>query len=771
MRLPTHVVPTREEGFTLTEALIGILIIGIVFTAMAALFVGGIRSVQDSKSRTLATSIGQRHMETIRNLPYDSIGVAGGWPDGILEATQTVTESDATFTMTTTVQYIDDPFDGLVTDPVSPDVFPWDYKRVQVELQSVDVQSVNPIILTSHFAPDGIESEDNRGTLLVHVIDANGTAVSGATVHVTNGDPVVDASQLSDVNGDVFFYALQPDNEGYHIEVTKEGYSSAQTYTVDLNPASATYNPNPDPADASIVVGEVTEITFAIDLTSTLTLSTVAGTFSSEWIVNTDEGSEDQIDPVMTLVTGDEVLFGWNDFRNNKWNTYSQEWDVSDQTPGWEVDLQADGQANQAAPTIAVDSEQNVFLGWTDDRNGNLDVYLKKFYSLGTDLWNGPKKVLTNANAADQQNPWVTADKDTGCAVVWNDDRDDEGDIYLQRCNAVGDYTLVQEARIDQAPTGSAQTNPQVVRDHTAEQPVEGGEEGETEPIDEFYVAWQDARNGDDDIYLHRVDTVGSGLWGNNQRAHVDAAATGSTQTDAQLLVLGSGDPVVAWHDDRNDAGDIYLQRFEKETGAPVYGADVLIGHAPAGTTQSQPAIAALSDDRIVVTWIDDRNGDPDVYATMINGDGTEHWDHDKLVSRDASGADQANPDVVVLDDGLGTVVFSWADQRNGDWDIYAATLDDNGTLVAVPNVPVIVRGSKTIGSYPNGAPPPDNLPIYKYEELHQTDANGQLTITGLEWDTYDVEAQAPFTLNQSTPALPASLLPNSSLDVQLNVQ
>ncbi len=744
----------REQGFTLIEAIFGVAIIAIVFTSLVVLFNAGIRSVNQSKARTLATSVAQRQMETIRNMPYDDIGTAGGWPAGTLAQSVAITEGGAKFTMLTTVIYVDDPFDRLVTTPGTPDQFPWDYKKVQIEMLSPSFTGVAPVLLTSQFAPKGVESQESRGTLLVHVINANGDPVPSTLVQLTNSNvaPAVNAGQLTDVDGNVFFYALKPDVQRYHAVATKAGYSSAQTYTTNLNQGSPTYNPNPSPADATIVVGQVTELTFAIDLLSTLQISTVQAPLSNEWKVNTDGGTDDQIDPVLTVTNGTNVAFSWNDHRNNKWNTYAQKADASTHDPLWIPDVQIDPAANQTSPAIAHDSTGKIFVAWSDTRNGNQDVYLEKHGTDGTDLWGGPKKVSTTAESADQTEPAVAADSTDGCRIVWRDARTDNGDIYLHRCDAAGNYTFPANVRVDDAPVNTAQSDPDIVRVANAG--------------DEFYISWQDARADAGNIHLQRVNAHGVALWPTSTRVNV--GGNGTLQNEAQLSVLSTGEAVVVWTDARNGVTDLYLQKINAD-GTRAFPNDMLVGHAPTGSAQTAPDVAITPNGRIVVTWLDTRNGNPDIYATVLNADGTPSWTKDVLLNTDTAHADQAHPNVSTLADG--TIVFAWADKRDGDWNIYAATYSDATPTTIVPNVALRIRGAKTIGSAPNSTPPPDATSIYKYQQNVQTNANGVLTLPNIEWDAYTIDVLAPKTLKQSTPPQPVTLTPSTTLSVELNVE
>jgi hypothetical protein len=206
-------------------------------------------------------------MERFRNMAYDNIGVSGGVPSGTIPADQEITRSNTTFSVHTRIDYQDDPLDGLVIGTTPVDTTPADYKRVELTIDWND-NSV-PVILTGRFAPNGLEVAANTGALLITVFDSSGQPVPLADVHVTNSNvtPAVDITNTTDVNGNLQLLSLAPDVEGYHIEVSKAGYSSAQTYPVTAE------NPTPVPIDVTVAVQTPTQISFSIDHVSTLNAS------------------------------------------------------------------------------------------------------------------------------------------------------------------------------------------------------------------------------------------------------------------------------------------------------------------------------------------------------------------------------------------------------------------------------------------------------------------------------------------------------------------
>lgn len=85
-----------------------------------------------------------------------------------------------------------------------------------------------------------------------------------------------------------------------------------------------------------------------------------------------------------------------------------------------------------------------------------------------------------------------------------------------------------------------------------------------------------------------------------------------------------------------------------------------------------------------------------------------------------------------------------------------------NQVCAVLPNVAFRVDGSKLIGTNP------DKL---KYSLLTATDANGDKTLSNLEWDVYNFTiTDSSYDLSGSIPILPLNLAPNTTQDLKLLV-
>lgn len=255
-----------REGFTLLETIVAVGTLGMFFGAIALILHTILQNVAESRVRTVASTIAQQKMELVRNLPYNQVGTAGGIPQGALNATENITLNGQSFGVITSVVYIDDPFDSTAPN----DVIPTDYKRVRIEVNwGGPFPSRAPVTYVTNIAPKGIESSAGGGTLFVRVFNASGQAVDNATVKIDNSEvnPQIHMQTLTDQNGQVILPGAPACITCYEISVTKSNnYSTDRTY-------STSEVTNPLQPHVTVLEGQVTQISFAIDQASSLVIN------------------------------------------------------------------------------------------------------------------------------------------------------------------------------------------------------------------------------------------------------------------------------------------------------------------------------------------------------------------------------------------------------------------------------------------------------------------------------------------------------------------
>ncbi len=257
------------------QTVIGVLIAMAIFSILAhsvfTLITSSFELVSFNRARITARHLAQEKIEFIRNLPYDEVGTSGGVPAGTLAQEENVERNKLSFTIKTAIVYVDNPFDG--TQGGSPnDLLATDFKRVRVEVSwsGLAASRNNPVIFLTDIAPKGVETNDGGGTLSILVFDANGEPVPQAQVQVvqTSVTPNIDLTFETADNGRYILPGVPACVSCYEITVTKAGYSSERTY-------STTEIPNPNKPHQTILEGQLSEVSFAIDRVSTITLSTV----------------------------------------------------------------------------------------------------------------------------------------------------------------------------------------------------------------------------------------------------------------------------------------------------------------------------------------------------------------------------------------------------------------------------------------------------------------------------------------------------------------
>ncbi len=192
--------------------------------------------------------------------------------------------------------------------------------------------------------------------------------------------------------------------------------------------------------------------------------------------------------------------------------------------------------ARQFSPAVAVDDSGNVVVVWEDRRNGDGDIYARRYAADGSPL-GASFRVNDDSSGAGQYFPAVAVDGSGNFVVAWMDWRNGNRDVYARRYAADGS-PLGADFRVNDDSSDTIQWLPAVAVDGSGN----------------FVVAWEDRRHGDGDIYAQRYAADGSPL-GGNFRVNDDSGS--AWQLWPAVAVEGSGNVVVVWQDHRNGYGDI----------------------------------------------------------------------------------------------------------------------------------------------------------------------------------------------------------------------
>jgi predicted RecA/RadA family phage recombinase len=177
-----------------------------------------------------------------------------------------------------------------------------------------------------------------------------------------------------------------------------------------------------------------------------------------------------------------------------------------------------------------------------------------------------------------------------------------------------------------------------------------------------YGVAWDDTRDGNYEIYFARIDGVKQG---NDVR--ITNALNSSLMPS--LCWRDPFDYAVMWMDDRDGNNEIYFARIS--SGGALINlseARVTINSAFKGVTR-----AVWTGSEYGVAWHDSRNGDSEIYFARVNTIGTKQGSDVRITNAsDAS----LSPSLVWTGSAYGV---AWCDDRDGNREIYFARISSAG--------------------------------------------------------------------------------------------
>lgn len=262
----------KKRGFTLIETLVGVAVFLVIATASYQAYVSLFSLISLNQYKILALNLVNEQFEIIRNLSYSNVGVVGSIPNGDIPHIQNLVRGSVPFVVTTTIRNVDQPFDGTLGGTPN-DVSPADNKVVEVQIDCSTCKNFTPLNMTTTIAPKNLETASTNGALFVKVFDANGIAVPDASVHIVDNkvSPAIVIDDTTNNSGILQIVDAPPGVEAYEITVTKSGYSTDKTY-------SSASGFIPSKPHATVVLQQVTQISFAIDRLSTASFSSVTPT-------------------------------------------------------------------------------------------------------------------------------------------------------------------------------------------------------------------------------------------------------------------------------------------------------------------------------------------------------------------------------------------------------------------------------------------------------------------------------------------------------------
>jgi hypothetical protein len=176
-------------------------------------------------------------------------------------------------------------------------------------------------------------------------------------------------------------------------------------------------------------------------------------------------------------------------------------------------------------------------------------------------------------------------------------------------------------------------------------------------------VVWSDSRDGNSEIYYKR--STDSGLnWGADTRLTNDPDLSGSPTVTALGTFVH-----ITWVDFRNGNPEIYY-KHSTDYGASWEAVQRLTNDAAASLF---PFISASGND-LHIAWVDERNGNKEIYYKLSTNKGVS-WGADFRLTQDPLVSDN----VSIVSSGS-FVHTAWEDTRDGNYEIYYKRSTNGGT-------------------------------------------------------------------------------------------
>lgn len=373
-----------------------------------------------------------------------------------------------------------------------------------------------------------------------------------------------------------------------------------------------------------------------------------------------------QSGPIMAPDGEGGAIFVWSDPRNGGQDLYAQRL-AADGTPLWTTDGVAVCLAtgDQIQPRVVPDGAGGVIVVWQDWRSALPAPYAQRLDAGGAAQW-PPDGIAVSPIAAYHSTISLAPDGAGGAFVVWDDNRNPGMDVYAQRLNASG-AALWAATGLAVCTASGVQQAPLAIADGL------GG----------LLVTWSDGRNdAAGDLYAQRVTAGGAMEFGLDG---VVVCGASGTQSYGDMIADGIGGAILSWTDHRSGGPEIYVQRLTS-SGLSIWAANgVQIAGGAGGRAGAR--LASDRDGGAYAVWMDERNGNWDVFAEHVFADGARSWGAGFGMALCAAPGEQRFPRIIP--DGAQGFIATWADTRSGGSDLYAQRVDDNwGALWAANGIP-----------------------------------------------------------------------------------
>ncbi|MDZ4722930.1 MAG: FlgD immunoglobulin-like domain containing protein [candidate division Zixibacteria bacterium] len=361
------------------------------------------------------------------------------------------------------------------------------------------------------------------------------------------------------------------------------------------------------------------------------------------------------------------------------------------------------------APSVSTQPSGGLLVAWEDYRNGQADIFCRLFSGAGAAIGADFSVVPPPFDADPQFAPEVVFSPLDKYIIGWLDRRQGQ-EVFAQRYDPVGGLiggnTLISvndtlatnwDLEFGISSTGTllatwasfAAQNSIAVRVisnglvpstlRTANLATDGQRWAPSlslGQLNRYGIVWTEV-GSNENIHFMLFDNAGTRLFTPERVINDDAI--GAQSTDPYILTTTNWWNLALFVDERNDAGDIYLQTFS-HTGS-LLQSNVKVNQSTSGSLQSNPN-ATSGNNKSLVVWIDSRpvagNGGQRIFGRFgsIWGSFSEA---EFMISESAQSSGKL--DLKAVMNNTGRALVAWIDNRNGTPQVYGRWLSTSGQL------------------------------------------------------------------------------------------
>lgn len=221
----------KEKGFTLVELMVAVSILAIFFLAAISAFFGIGRGILITKTRTIATTLAQEKIESLKNISYPRLLVttasdlASYGYDVTHYSTETVVVADIDFTRRVVIHKVRERTDGKLEE-ISPTSTDTGLKKIKVTVIWSERGEEKSLSLSN--LRENPDRKATDSTFSGTVYKSGGGTIDGARIYVEEN---LNWETYSDTNGT---YSLRVSSSTWHLKASKSGYWEQTTVAINI---------------------------------------------------------------------------------------------------------------------------------------------------------------------------------------------------------------------------------------------------------------------------------------------------------------------------------------------------------------------------------------------------------------------------------------------------------------------------------------------------------------------------------------------------------